>query len=68
MKWFHFRYYGVLSMVPIFQYSNCYAVTSKLRKLAIEKRLQDDCLRAVSRSSKSLLKILHQFFIFAFVF
>ncbi|CAB0014560.1 unnamed protein product [Nesidiocoris tenuis] len=47
-------YYGVISMVPIFQYSNCYAVTSKLKKLAHDKKLQDDCLRAVSRSSWQL--------------
>uniref|UniRef100_A0A0A9Y5U1 Nitrogen permease regulator 2-like protein n=1 Tax=Lygus hesperus TaxID=30085 RepID=A0A0A9Y5U1_LYGHE len=47
-------YYGVICMVPIFQYSNCYAVTSKLRKLAVDRKLQDDCLRAVSRSSWQL--------------
>lgn len=36
-------------MIPIFQYSNVYAVTPKLRKLAIDKKLQEECVTAVTR-------------------
>ncbi|KAK7792932.1 hypothetical protein R5R35_008073 [Gryllus longicercus] len=43
-------YYGVVTMIPIFQYSNVYAVTPKLRNLAENKDLQDRCIRYVSKS------------------
>lgn len=36
-------------MIPIFQYSNTYAVTPKLRNLAVDKKLQEECILAVSR-------------------
>lgn len=42
-------YYGIVSMIPIFQYSNIYVTTSKLRKLATERKLQDECITAVAR-------------------
>ncbi|KAL1132145.1 hypothetical protein AAG570_010102 [Ranatra chinensis] len=47
-------YYLVVSMVPIFQYSNSYAVTPKLRKLAVDRKLQEDCLRTVAKSGWQL--------------
>lgn len=36
-------------MIPIFQYSNMYATTTKLRKFAIDRKLQDECATAVAR-------------------
>ncbi|XKL63117.1 hypothetical protein PGB90_005481 [Kerria lacca] len=45
-------YYGIVSMIPIFQYSNTYAVTPKLRNLAVDKKLQEECILAVSRVEK----------------
>ncbi|XP_054289536.1 GATOR complex protein NPRL2 [Macrosteles quadrilineatus] len=47
-------YYGLVSMVPIFQYSNMYTVTPKLRRLAIDKRLQDECLRTVAKTGRQM--------------
>lgn len=46
---FFFRYYGVVSMIHIFQYSNVYATTPKIRRLAEDRRLQDECVRYVAR-------------------
>ncbi|XP_014254393.1 GATOR complex protein NPRL2 [Cimex lectularius] len=47
-------YYLVVSLVPIFQYSNSYAVTPKLRRLVVDKKLQEDCLRTVARTGWQL--------------
>lgn len=46
------RYYGVVSLIPIFQYSNVYAGTSKLRKLAEDPKLQKECLDYVTKSTR----------------
>ncbi|XP_073972377.1 nitrogen permease regulator-like 2 isoform X1 [Rhodnius prolixus] len=43
-------YYSVVRMVPIFQYSNSYSVTPKLRLLATDVKLQEECIRAVAKS------------------
>ncbi|XP_069684143.1 GATOR1 complex protein NPRL2-like [Periplaneta americana] len=43
-------YYGVVSLIPIFQYSNVYAATPKLRMLAEDKELQQRCIKYVSKS------------------
>lgn len=42
-------YYGVVSMIHIFQYSNVYATTPKIRRLAEDRRLQEECIRYVAR-------------------
>ncbi|XP_046679969.1 GATOR complex protein NPRL2 isoform X1 [Homalodisca vitripennis] len=47
-------YYGLVSMVPIFQYSNMYTATPKLRRLALDKRLHEECLRSVAKSGRQL--------------
>lgn len=47
-------YYFVVKMVPIFQYSNTYTATPKLRQLAIDKKLQGDCLCFVAKSAWQL--------------
>ncbi|XP_039292536.1 GATOR complex protein NPRL2 [Nilaparvata lugens] len=51
------EYYGVVRMIPIFQYSNVYVPTSKLHRLTINKRLQDDCLRTVARAGRQIPSI-----------
>jgi len=43
-------YYGVVALLPIFQYSNVYAATPKLRMLAESKELQQRCIKYVSKS------------------
>ncbi|KAK6638423.1 hypothetical protein RUM44_008852 [Polyplax serrata] len=43
-------YYGVVSLIPIFQYSNVYAGTPQLRKLAENSPLQKECIEYVSKS------------------
>ncbi|XP_049831139.1 GATOR complex protein NPRL2-like [Schistocerca gregaria] len=47
-------YYGVVTLVPIFQYSNVYAATPKLKLLAEDADLQERCLKFVSRSVRQL--------------
>ncbi|XP_067008967.1 GATOR1 complex protein NPRL2 isoform X1 [Anabrus simplex] len=43
-------YYGVVTLIPIFQYSNVYAVTPKIRSLITDKNLQDRCIQYVAKS------------------
>ncbi|XP_015597439.1 GATOR complex protein NPRL2 isoform X1 [Cephus cinctus] len=43
-------YYGVVTLIPIFQYSNVYATTPKLKKLAEDVELQDKCVAYASKS------------------
>ncbi|KAL0272236.1 UNVERIFIED_CONTAM: hypothetical protein PYX00_005292 [Menopon gallinae] len=45
-------YYGVVSLIPIFQYSNVYAGTAQLRKLAEDPKLQKECLDYVTKSAR----------------
>lgn len=39
-------YYGVISLIPIFQYSNVYLTTPLLVHLAESVSLQDECIRS----------------------
>ncbi|XP_023290819.1 GATOR complex protein NPRL2 isoform X2 [Orussus abietinus] len=43
-------YYGVVTLIPIFQYSNVYATTPKLKKLADDSELQRKCIAYASKS------------------
>lgn len=60
---FTFSYYGVVTLIPIFQYSNVYAVTSKLKELAENIKLQERCIAYASKlrmfyiSSEKIYKI-----------
>ncbi|PSN44385.1 Nitrogen permease regulator 2-like protein [Blattella germanica] len=45
-----FPYYGVVALIPIFQYSNIYAATPKLKMLAEDKVLQERCIKYVAKS------------------
>ncbi|CAH0382392.1 unnamed protein product [Bemisia tabaci] len=57
-------YYGVVSLIPIFQYSNMYAATPKIRKLSTERSLQESCVRAAALAGspfptvKNILRLL----------
>ncbi|KFM61099.1 Nitrogen permease regulator 2-like protein, partial [Stegodyphus mimosarum] len=42
-------YYGVVTLIPIFMYSNIYTPTPKLNELAESCRLQDECMNYVAR-------------------
>lgn len=42
-------YYGVVTLIPIFQYSNVYAATSKLKELAENTKLQERCVAYASK-------------------
>lgn len=59
MLYSSFRYYGVVSLLPIFQYSNVYAATPNLRMLAENKVLQQRCIKYVSKSGMFLLPEIH---------
>ena len=41
-----------MSLIPIFQYSNVYAGTPKLRKLANDLDFQNECIEYVSKSAR----------------
>lgn len=43
-------YYGIVALVPLFQYGNVYCTTPKLGKFAHDQVLQEKCLRYVTRS------------------
>ena len=42
-------YYGLVRLIPIFQYSNVYVPTSRLVSLIENAKLQEECLLYVSR-------------------
>ncbi|GLH15915.1 GATOR complex protein NPRL2, partial [Gryllus bimaculatus] len=58
-------YYGVVSLIPIFQYSNVYATTPKLRFLASNRRFQEDCLEYVSNSETDLPSLRDVFILYS---
>lgn len=41
-----------MTLIPIFQYSNVYASTPKLRRLTDDENLRTDCLDYVSKCSR----------------
>ena len=43
-------YYGLVQLIPIFQYSNMYAVTPKLRELPLNPDLRKECISYVAKS------------------
>lgn len=43
------RYYGVVTLIPIFMYSNVYTPTPKLNELAENSKLQEECTKYVAR-------------------
>lgn len=46
-------YYGVVTLIPIFQYSNVYATTPKLKTLAEDHNLQERCIFYASKSCEN---------------
>lgn len=45
-------YYGVVTLIPIFQYSNVYAITPKLKQLGDDIKLQERCIAYASKSPR----------------
>ncbi|KAI9559768.1 hypothetical protein GHT06_013774 [Daphnia sinensis] len=45
-------YYGVVQLIPIFQYSNMYAATPKLRELPMNSDLSRECITFVAKSDR----------------
>ncbi|XP_071983512.1 GATOR1 complex protein NPRL2 [Engystomops pustulosus] len=43
-------YYGVVSLVSIFQYSNVYCTTPRVQELIHDKALQDECISYISKA------------------
>lgn len=56
-------YYGIVTLVPIFQYSNVYVTTPKMAALFANKSLQQECLDYVRlpecRDSPTFRRVLH---------
>ncbi|XP_054161680.1 GATOR complex protein NPRL2-like isoform X2 [Oppia nitens] len=48
-------YYGLITLIPIFQYSNVYITTPLLVSLAEDVHLQDECIRYVSKAESQPL-------------
>ncbi|KAJ8913820.1 hypothetical protein NQ315_003729 [Exocentrus adspersus] len=47
-------YYGVVALMPLFQYGNVYCTTPKLKVLAQDAEFQDKCLHYVAKSHRQL--------------
>lgn len=47
-------HFGVITVIPIFQYSNVYTVTPKIKQLAEDKQLQNECVNYVARGGRYL--------------
>ncbi|KAJ2949313.1 hypothetical protein O0L34_g6266 [Tuta absoluta] len=58
-------YYGVVTLVPIFQYCAVYSATPKLRQLTRCAGLQRQCMEFCARSSRQLPKISDLFRMYA---
>lgn len=56
-------YYGLIRLIPIFQYSNAYVATPRLVELVENAKLQEECLKFVRRTetSKVSFRTLFQF-------
>lgn len=57
-------YYGIVKLIPIFQYSNSYLPTQRLVELYENEELQDECIQSVARVSNApeLLPNFHSIF------
>jgi hypothetical protein len=58
-------YYGVVALVPLFQYGNVYCTTPQLKLLAHDVNLQNRCLRYVAVSQRHLPNFRDVFRMFA---
>lgn len=58
-------YYGVVALVPLFQYGNVYCTTPKLRTLAHDSDVQKRCLSYVARSQRQIPNLRDVFRIYA---
>ncbi|KPI95728.1 PREDICTED: nitrogen permease regulator 2-like protein [Papilio xuthus] len=58
-------YYGVITLVPIFQYCAVYSVTPKLRQLTRCAGLQRQCIEFCARSPRQLPKVNDLFVMYA---
>ncbi|XP_077984006.1 GATOR1 complex protein NPRL2-like [Glandiceps talaboti] len=47
-------YLGVVTLVPIFQYSNVYAPTPDINKLVDDRQLQKECIRYIAKTGSDL--------------
>lgn len=52
-------YYNQVQLLPIFQYSNIYTVTSGIRKLYTDQDFQEECQRAVCKNITILAQLSH---------
>ncbi|XP_059489456.1 GATOR complex protein NPRL2 [Neocloeon triangulifer] len=43
-------YYGIVQLIPIFQYSNVYCTTPALQKLSDDAQTQEECVKYVAKS------------------
>ncbi|XP_023251993.1 GATOR complex protein NPRL2-like [Seriola lalandi dorsalis] len=51
LLFFH-RYYDVVTLVSIYQYSNVYCTTPKVQSLIDDKSIQEECLNYVSKQGQ----------------
>ncbi|XP_056642853.1 GATOR complex protein NPRL2 [Diorhabda sublineata] len=58
-------YYGVVALVPLFQYGNVYCTTPKLKMMAQNLELQCKCLNYVTKSKRQLPTVRDVFRLYA---
>lgn len=58
-------YYGIVALVPLFQYGNVYCTTPKLKLLAHNPELQEKCLQYVAISHRQFPNLKNVFRMYA---
>ena len=49
-------FHGVVDIIPVFLYSNMYALTPEINKLSIDKEMQRDCIKRVAEDPSEMPK------------
>ena len=57
-------YYGVVSLIPVFLYSNMYSLNPEINKLAKDQHMQDECVKYVSLDINELPKFRDVFMLY----
>eukprot|EP00112_Aurelia_sp_Birch-Aquarium-sp1_P008521 Seg1942.3 transcript_id=Seg1942.3/GoldUCD/mRNA.D3Y31 product="GATOR complex protein NPRL2" protein_id=Seg1942.3/GoldUCD/D3Y31 len=57
-------YYGVITLIPVFLYSNMYALTPEINKLFNDKDMQKDCIKWVADDAMSLPRFRNVFMLY----
>ena len=57
-------FHGVVNIIPVFLYSNMYALTPEINKLSMDKDMQRDCIQRVAEDASDLPKFRDVFMLY----